>query len=58
MNSDVTIVGDIRLAIVENETMLLIDSKFNNRKSLKSARNNLVRVMMIKRGVNGKGTHG
>ena len=42
--SDVPIVVDIRLAIAENATMLLIDSRFNNRKSPTSAKNNLLRV--------------
>jgi hypothetical protein len=35
---------DIRLAIVEKAMMLLIDSGFYNRKSLMSAKNNLVRA--------------
>jgi hypothetical protein len=43
-NSDVQIVADIRLAMVGNATMLLIDSSFHNRKSPTSAKNNLVRV--------------
>jgi hypothetical protein len=42
--SDVPIVADIRLAIVGNATMLLINSGFHNRKSPTSAKNNLVRV--------------
>jgi hypothetical protein len=42
--SDVPIVSNIRLAIVGNATMLLIDSAFHNQKSLMSAKNNLVRV--------------
>jgi hypothetical protein len=41
--SDVPIVADIRLAIVGNATMLLIDSAFHNRKSPMSVKKNLVR---------------
>jgi hypothetical protein len=42
--SNVTIVANIWLAIVGNETMLLIDSEFNNRKLWTSARNSSVRI--------------
>jgi hypothetical protein len=47
IDSDVPIVADIQLAIVGDAMMLLIDSGFHNRKSLTSAKNNLVRVNSI-----------
>jgi hypothetical protein len=43
-SSDVTIVTNIRSAIVGNATMLPIDSRFYNQKSSTSAKNNLIRI--------------